>query len=146
MKTKMNPLRSFALAVTGLTLLATAPASQAADPHMSMKGAEHLVHLNSPAKAEELKKGATVAMVCAKCKSVSVTRVERQRGHWYTKAGTKHGCPGCGSEIEVVRMGDHGIDKQKHETVKHVCKTCGDGSAFCCATKAGATGKDVHKH
>jgi len=146
MKTKMNPLRSFALAIAGLTLLGAAPVNHAADPHMSMKGAEHLVYLNSPAKAEELKKGDTVAMVCAKCKSVSVTRVEKQRGHWYTKSGTKHGCAGCGSEIEVVRMGDHGIDKQKHETVKHVCKTCGGESAFCCATKAGTADKGAHKH
>ena len=37
----------------------------------------------------------------------------------------------------VVGVEGHGLDKQNHGTVKHVCKSCGDDSAFCCATKRG---------
>jgi hypothetical protein len=47
--------------------------------------------------------------------------------------GEKHLCPGCSSTIEVV-----GVQKGAHTELKHVCKACGDDSAFCCATKPGA--------
>lgn len=111
---------------------------KATDTHLQMKGAEHLQHLTSPKQAESLKSRDTVAMVCAKCKNVAVTRVEKERGREFLKAGTKHACVGCSSEIEVVGVGDRGPDKQHLTTVKHVCKSCGDDSAFCCATKPGA--------
>ena len=129
----------WALTLAVASIVPSSGFSQAADPHMSMKGAEHLQYLNQPAKVEKLKTGDTIAMVCIKCKSVSVTRVERQRGREFLVPGTKHGCSGCGSVMEVVRMGDHGTDKQKLDTVKHVCKSCGDDSAFCCVTHRSAS-------
>ena len=42
-------------------------------------------------------------MVCAKCKSVVVERVNVEKGHIKTvTVGEKHMCPGCKSTIEVV--------------------------------------------
>jgi hypothetical protein len=87
-----------------------------------------------------LKTGDTVAMVCAKCKNVAVTRVEKQRGREFLVPGTKHGCAGCGSEITVV-----GQRMDQKEIVKHVCKSCGDDSAFCCATRSGSATKGMEK-
>lgn len=77
-------------------------------------------------------------MVCAKRKNVAVTRVEKERGREFLRPGTRHACAGCRSEIVVVGMEEHGLDKHNHAAVKHVCKSCGDDSAFRCATQRGA--------
>lgn len=138
MKTTFNLLRNLSLAAAVSAALGVGLTLNAADTHLQMKGAQHLQHLTSPKQAEALKSGDTVAMVCAKCKNVSVTRVEKERGREFLKVGTKHACAGCSSEVEVVGMGDRGPDKQHLTAVKHVCKSCGDDSAFCCATKPGA--------
>lgn len=102
-----------------------------------MKGGPHMLHLqgiSTQAEAETLKPGATIAMVCAKCKSVTVENVTTQKGHIKTvTVGEKHLCPGCNSTITVV-----GTGKDKHDAVKHSCEKCGDDSAFCCATKPGS--------
>ncbi len=102
-----------------------------------IKAAQHLVHLNgikTQAEAEALKPGDQIAMVCTKCQSVVVHNVTTQKGHIKVMTiGEKHLCPGCNSTIEVV-----GVMKGAHAEVKHVCKACGDDSAFCCATKPGA--------
>ena len=101
-----------------------------------MKGGPHLKHLvgiKTQAESEALKPGDTMAMVCAKCKSVVMHNVTTEKGHIKTMAvGEKHLCPGCDSTIEVI-----GTGKGKHDVVKHVCGKCGDDSAFCCATKPG---------
>ena len=138
MKTTFNLPGNPGLAIAVTAALGFGLLLNAADEHLWMKGAEHLQHLRSPAQAQQLKKGDTVAMVCAKCKNVAVTRVERERGREFVRPGSKHACAGCSSEIEVVGVEGHGLDKQNHGTVKHVCKSCGDDSAFCCATKRGA--------
>jgi hypothetical protein len=129
MKTKFSLIRSLTLAAVA-AMISAGITVQAADEHLTMKGAQHLQHLNSPKKAEELKKGDTIAMVCAKCKNVAVVRVEKERGREFLKPGTKHMCASCSSEITVV-----GQRMDQKEIVKHVCKSCGDDSAFCCATK-----------
>jgi len=102
-----------------------------------MKGAQHLLHLQgikTQAEAEALKPGDSMAMVCTKCKSVIIHNVTTEKGHINAMSiGEKHLCPGCNSTIEVV-----GAGKGKHDEVKHVCKACGDDSAFCCATKPGS--------
>jgi hypothetical protein len=99
------------------------------------KGAQYLLkQITTPAEADALKPGDTMAMVCAKCKSVVVHNVTTEKGHIKTMTvGEKHLCPGCDSTIEVV-----GTGKGKHDVVKHVCGKCGDDSAFCCATKPGS--------
>jgi hypothetical protein len=145
MKTTFPLLHNLGLAAAVTALLGFGLTLNAADEHLQMKGAQHLQHLNSPKQVEALKTGDTVAMVCAKCKNVAVTRVEKERGREFLKPGTKHACAGCSSEIEVVSMADRGIDKQNLTSVKHVCKSCGDDSAFCCATKPGGTTKGMEK-
>ena len=108
-----------------------------------MKGGEHLLMLqgiNTKQEADALKTDDTIAMVCAKCKTVWVTRVKQgtkgaqllmEGGQPKELIGT-HACVGCKSTIEVV-----GVQKGAHTELKHSCKACGDDSAFCCATKPG---------
>ena len=105
---------------------------QAAD---QMKGGQMLMmkEIKTPAEADALKTGDTMAMVCAKCKSVVVHNVTTEKGHIKVMSvGSKHLCPGCDSTITVV-----GTGKGAHDEVKHTCEKCGDDSVFCCATKPG---------
>lgn len=116
----------------------------AAEQMKPMKGAEHLLMLNkieTKAQADALKPDDTFAMVCAKCKTVYVTRVKQgvkgaqilmEGGQPKELIGT-HACAGCNSTIEVTGHG-----KGKEMVLKHSCKACGDDSAFCCATKPGS--------
>ena len=116
----------------------------AAEQMKPMKGGEHLLMLqgiNTKQDVDALKSGDTIAMVCAKCKTVWVTRVKQgtkgaqllvEGGQPKELIGT-HACAGCKSTIEVV-----GVQKGAHTELKHSCKACGDDSAFCCATKPGS--------
>jgi len=121
--------------LTALALAAAAllPATlHAAD---QMKGGQMLMmkEIKTPAEADALKPGDTMAMVCAKCKSVVVHNVTTEKGHVKVMSvGSKHMCPGCDSTITVV-----GTGKGAHDEVKHTCEKCGDDSVFCCATKPG---------
>jgi hypothetical protein len=114
------------------------------EPMKPMKGGEHLLMLNkieTKAQVDALKTDDTFAMVCAKCKTVFVTRVKQgakvaqiimEKGQPKEVIGT-HACTGCNSTLEVTGHG-----KGKETVLKHSCKTCGDDSAFCCATKPGS--------
>ena len=113
-------------------------------PMKPMKGGEHLLMLNkveTKAQADALTPDDTIAMVCAKCKTVYVTRVKQGvKGAQLLMAGGQpkeligtHACNGCNSTIEVTGHG-----KGKEAVLKHSCKACGDDSAFCCATKPGS--------
>ena len=126
-------------------MLAGAPVTaRAAEQMKPMKGGEHLLMLqgiNTKQQVDALKTDDTIAMVCAKCKTVSVARVKQgtkgaqllmEGGQPKELIGT-HACAGCKSTIEVV-----GVQKGAHTELKHTCKTCGDDSAFCCATKPGS--------
>lgn len=125
-----------------VALAAWLPGSlNAAEPMKPMKGAEHLLMLNkveTKEQADALKPDDTVAMVCAKCKTVYVTRVKQgvkgaqlmmNMNRPKELIGT-HDCAGCKSTIEITGQR---IDKK--EVLKHSCRACGDDSAFCCATK-----------
>lgn len=81
-------------------------------------------------QAEAVKPGDSIAMVCAKCKTLSITLVT-QDTKTKTKLipGEKHLCDGCKSTITVVGSKAHNT-----EIIKHVCQACGEESAFCCAT------------
>ena len=109
--------------------------ARAAEP--PMKGVEALARLTqikTPAEAETLKPGDTMAMVCAKCKSVMVHNVTTEKGHIKVMTvGEKHLCPGCESTITVV-----GVGHAAKNEVKHICGKCGEDSVFCCATKPGS--------
>ena len=91
--------------------------------------------VKTTAEAATVKPGDSIAMVCAKCKTVSVTLVTQDTK---TKSklipGEKHLCAGCKSTITVVGSKAHNT-----EVIKHVCQTCGDDSAFCCATSLSAS-------
>jgi len=133
--------------VIAMAIVAWLPtAASAADetkPMKPMKGAEHLLMLNkveTKAEADALKPDDTLAMVCAKCKTVYVTRVKQgvkgaelmmAKGQPKELIGT-HACAGCNSTITVTGHG-----KGKEMVLKHSCGACGDDSAFCCATKPG---------
>jgi hypothetical protein len=121
----------------------TARAQDATKPMKPMKGGEHQMMLNGINTKQELdalKTDDSVAMVCAKCKTVWVTRVKQgmkgaqllmANGQPTEMIGT-HGCKGCNSTITVT-----GHAKGDITELKHSCGKCGDDSAFCCATKPG---------
>lgn len=83
---------------------------------------------------EALPAGATIAMACAKCKSIVVMgqkQAATKPGHGTVdEALVIHQCPGCGGKMTTKSDG-------KETVMKHVCSKCGDNSAYCCATKAG---------
>ena len=141
MKTNINIIKSSLIAGAAFALALT---MNAADSMKPMKGVEHLVMVNEIKSMQDLnalKTGDSIAMVCAKCKTVWVTRVKQgvkgaqllnEQGQPTELIGT-HGCKGCSSTLTVV-----GHAKGDITELKHSCKACGDSSAFCCATKPGS--------
>ena len=109
-----------------------------------MEGGEHQMMLNKIETTEDfaaLKTDDSFAMACAKCKTVTVTRVKQgvkgaellmANGQPTELIGT-HACAGCNSTITVT-----GHAKGNLTELKHSCGACGDDSAFCCATKPGS--------
>ena len=140
MKTMLGTAMAFSLGMAAW-LPNTANAAEQMKP---MKGGEHLLMLqgiNTKQEADALKKDDTIAMVCAKCKTVWITRVKQgtkgaqllmEGGQPKELIGT-HACSGCKSTLTVV-----GVQKGARTELKHSCNTCGDDSAFCCATKPGS--------
>ena len=96
---------------------------------------QSMLGIKTKAEADALKPGDTIAMVCAKCKSVMVHNVTTEKGHVKVMTiGEKHLCPGCSTYIKVVGAGKLGAKDE----VRHVCEKCGDESVFCCATGPGS--------
>ena len=112
-----------------------------------------LQHVRDTTEPLNLKKGDTVAMACAKCKTIWVRKLVSSSSsfpyNWgYPGAASqyyfppskidtwmrKHHCPGCKSTVTIT-----GKWFDRKETVKHTCDACGDDSIFCCATRKGAT-------
>lgn len=134
---------AFATALT-LWLPLTAAAADEAKPMKPMKGGEHLIMLqgiNTKQEVDALKTDDSIAMVCVKCKTVWLTRVKQgvkgaqllnEHGQPTEIIGT-HACAGCKSTMTVVGSPKGGITE-----LKHSCGSCGDASAFCCATKPGS--------
>lgn len=122
--------------------------ARAADEMKPMKGGEHMMMLNqveTKEQADALKPDDTMAMVCAKCKTVYTTRVRQgvkgaellmAHGQTTELIGT-HTCPGCGGKWTIT-----GVGKGAKTELKHSCSMCGDDSAFCCAAKPGAKPTD----
>lgn len=147
--TKNQITKAWGLALAlAATVAGVVNAADEAKPMKPMKGGEHLIMLNkveTKAEADSLKTGDTLAMVCAKCKTVYITRIKQgikgaqllnEGGHAKELIGT-HACAGCKSTLVVT---GHRIDKK--EVLKHSCNSCGDESAFCCATKQGGSTKE----
>lgn len=127
---KWVSLSTIILAVAAATWL---PGSARAEDMKPMKGAEHLMMLNSittPEQVEALKPGDTIAMACPKCKTIIVEKVTTEKGHIkLVTPGENHLCSGCNTYIVTV-----GVGKNAKNELKHVCKACGSDSVFCCAT------------
>jgi hypothetical protein len=144
MKTVKNNIIGTGMAIA-IALAAWLPSNlNAAEEMKPMKGSEHLLMLGkieTKAQADALKPDDTIAMVCAKCKTVWITRVKQgTKGAQLLMEGGQpkellgaHACAGCKSTLTVV-----GVQKGAHTELKHSCNTCGDDSAFCCATKSGS--------
>lgn len=141
MKSQSQAIRRFALVAAVAALLSAGIPNQAADSMKPMKGGEHMLMLQQVQTKQELnalKSTDSMAMVCAKCKTVWVTRVKpdvkgaqilNEHGRPMEVIGT-HACTGCKSTLTVV-----GHARGDVTELKHSCKMCGDDSAFCCATK-----------
>ena len=142
-----NLLSAGAAIAIALAALLPTQVTAAEEPMKPMKGSEHLLMLNkveTKGEVEALKPDDTFAMVCAKCKTVYVTRVKKgvkggellmslvDKGPQKELIGP-HGCSGCHSTLTVT-----GHAKGDVTELKHSCGACGDDSAFCCATKGGA--------
>src|SRR5215471_10127816 len=70
---------------------------------------QSMLSIKTKAEADALKPGDTIAMVCAKCKSVMVHNVTTEKGHVKVMTiGEKHLCPGCSTYIKVVGAGKLG--------------------------------------
>ncbi len=137
MKTKFNILEKVSFyggLAAALAFGLLTPDTARADEQL--KGYERSLQMRgitTRAQAEVLKPGDSVAMVCAKCKTVAIQTVTVEKGHIkHVTPGEKHLCAGCNSYIKVV-----GVGKESTRELKHVCEGCGDASAFCCATKPG---------
>jgi hypothetical protein len=113
------------------------PGSTQAEDTKMMKGAEHMMLLTAittPEQAAALKPGDTIAMACAKCKTIIVEKVTVEKGHINMMTpGEKHLCSGCQTTLVTVGMG-----KNSHNELKHVCNACGSDLVFCCATSTNA--------
>ena len=130
----------------------TTSAADEAKPMKPMKGGEHMLMLNgieTKQDVDALKTHDSLAMVCAKCKTVWITRVKQGvKGAQLLMEGSQpkeligtHACKSCNSTLTVV-----GVQKGAHTELKHSCGACGDDSAFCCATKPGSgTTKGMEK-
>lgn len=134
-----------ALAIAIITWL---PAKAgAAEPKKGGEQMLYLQSLNTKKQFDALKTGDTIAMVCAKCKTVWITRVQagpkgaqilNEHGKPTEIIGT-HACAGCKDTITVV-----GHKKGDITELKHTCSACG-GEVFCCATKPGQATKGMEK-
>ena len=133
MKTLIQRTR-LAMVVTIIALVEFFPALTKADAPSDLVNSI----LRSHAQAAKVPKGETVAMVCAKCQTVLLSKVDSTKvflGWFHSKA--KHECPGCGGEFSMkdVPAGQGG--KLSVSEYVHTCSKCGDDSAFCCTTKRG---------
>ena len=144
MKTISLIRRHLELCAIATIVTVIAAAATAADRSENLKGGQILLRMQEVKTQKDLgalKTDDHFAMVCAKCKTVWVTRVkEGVKGAQILNEGGKpveiigmHACPGCNSTMEVV-----GQQKGATTVLKHTCKACGADSAFCCATKPGS--------
>jgi hypothetical protein len=121
-------------AALALAMAASLPlTARAAEPMKPMKGGEMLMMkpIASSQDVVGLKDGDMVAMACPKCKTITVTYINTEKGHIKTTTpGQEHLCPGCEQKFVAVGEG-----KSKHDTITHVCKKCGSTDAFCCVMK-----------
>ena len=105
---------------------------QAAD---QVKGAQLLMKPMTVGDVNKLEPGDAVVMSCPKCKTITVTYIDKttKGAIKEEKATQKHLCAGCANIIKTEGRG-----KQAKDVVVHVCATCGSEDAFCCVMKKGS--------
>lgn len=146
----MKTTRNSILIVATLVIASLLPSTQAAEPSKGAAKQLELIHIETVADLDALKTGDSIAMACAKCKTIWVSKVKQDakgaevqlaRGKPVKVIGV-HGCPGCKGEVTISPH-----MKGKEPALKHVCTACGDDSAFCCATpKAGGSTKGMKEN
>lgn len=102
-------------------------------------GATKLMSLKTVNDVEALKTGDVVVMACAKCDTITETRIQHSPKGTASATETKvavHTCPGCSSKWEV-----DGHGKAKTEKLVHVCSHCGTKGAVCAVRKASSETK-----
>jgi hypothetical protein len=120
------------LAVLGLLSAPTAAFAQ-------MKGAQHLMKLQTVEDLQHVEKGDIIIMSCPKCKETYAQVVDKSlKG---LKAGEMknvpmHLCDKCDTKIVT-----QGTGHQAKDTLVHSCKECGSEDVSCCLLKknGGAT-------
>ena len=127
MKTNLIKISLIACAAFALALTANA-----AD---QVKGAQLLMKPMTVGDINKLEPGDSVVMSCPKCKTITVTYIDKttKGAIKEQKATQKHLCAGCETVIKTEGRG-----KQAKDVVVHVCKTCGSEDAFCCVMKKGS--------
>ena len=100
-----------------------------------VKGAQLLMKPMTVGDVNKLEPGDSVIMSCPKCKTITVTYIDKttKGAIKEEKATQKHLCAGCANIIKTEGQG-----KQAKDVVVHVCKTCGSEEAFCCVMKKGS--------
>ena len=100
-----------------------------------VKGAQLLMKPMTVGDVNKLEPGDMVVMSCPKCKTITVTYIDKttKGAIKEEKATQKHLCAGCETIIKTEGRG-----KQAKDVVVHVCKTCGSEDAFCCVMKKGS--------
>lgn len=119
-----------------IALAAWLPTNLNAQEKGSAKGgAQLLMKPMTVGDINKLEPGDAVVMSCPKCKTITVTYIDKTtRGAIKDeKATQKHLCVGCETIIKTDGRG-----KQAKDVVVHVCKTCGSEDAFCCVMKKGS--------
>jgi hypothetical protein len=112
--------------------LATPQSAQSQEKGSARGGATQLLKpIKTVQDLEGLKAGDAVVMSCPKCKTMTISYVERTKGQvTEEKIKQEHLCPGCETKIETT-----GFGKAKKDQVVHVCKKCGSEDVMCCALK-----------
>jgi hypothetical protein len=135
MKTVKNNIIAAGIALA-VAMAVWVPTNLNAQEQGSAKGgAQLLMKPMTVGDVNRLEPGDMVAMSCPKCKTVTVTYIDKttKGAIKEEKATQKHLCAGCETIIKTEGRG-----KQAKDVVVHVCKTCGSEDAFCCVMKKGS--------
>ena len=133
MKNLINRTR-LAVLVTAVGMVGFLPTRLVAEPSPDLMNSI----MQTQEQAAKVPQGKTVAMVCAKCKTVLLSQVDAKKGFlgWF-QPKAKHECPGCGGEFTMKDVPSGQGANLSVSQYSHTCSKCGDDSAFCCATTPG---------
>ena len=134
MKNIINRMR-LAVLVTAVGMVGFLPARLVAEPSPDLMNSIWQTY----DRVTTTPQGDTVAMVCAKCKTVLLSKSDAKKGFLgWLQPKTKHECPGCGGEFTMKDVPSGQGANLSVSQYSHTCSKCGDDSAFCCAVTPGA--------